>query len=510
MGRAGMGRGRRPSRPRRGRGGQQVAVQQRHRRQGARAPDDARAQGRRRRPAGQDDHLRQEPDARRVHRASASTPTTRTTPGTFARVITYKTEYAQSLIDDFSSKDKAPHIAISVDMLDTGIDVPEVVNLVFFKLVRSKTKFWQMVGRGTRLCPDLFGPGEDKQDFFIFDYCRNLEFFSQDIPEQRRRRSASRWASGCSRRGSNWSRRSTRRSTGDGRTARISRARAARRPGRNAARAGRRHEPGQLPGPPAPAAGSRSTRAGRHGTSSTPTRADRARRPGRGPARARVRDDDEEAKRFDLLMPAPPTRPCCGASRVRAAPQPGPGHRRGLAGADRHPDGPRAAGAARATWPVTSGGWTSRCRCSKTPAGASAGWCGSSRSQARASSTPTSPTSSARSSEVDLPGSLPGTDFERFRERPVPTCASTRITSRCRGCVATGRSPPRTSTSSKRCSPKRRRDPADLAKARKEAPRPRSVRPLPRGPGPGRRHRRVGRVPQRHHVHRQPARLRRT
>ena len=80
--------------------------------------------------------------------------------GEFARVITFKTEYAQSLIDDFSNTDKAPHIAISVDMLDTGIDVPEVVNLVFFKLVRSKTKFWQMVGRGTRLCPDLFGPGQ--------------------------------------------------------------------------------------------------------------------------------------------------------------------------------------------------------------------------------------------------------------------------------------------------------------------------------------------------------------
>jgi type I restriction enzyme R subunit len=65
-------------------------------------------------------------------------------------------------------------------MLDTGIDVPEVVNLVFFKLVRSKTKFWQMVGRGTRLRPDLFGPGQDKQHFYIFDYCGNLEFFSQD------------------------------------------------------------------------------------------------------------------------------------------------------------------------------------------------------------------------------------------------------------------------------------------------------------------------------------------
>lgn len=76
--------------------------------------------------------------------------------GEFARVITFKTEYAQSLIESFSQKDKMPHIAISVDMLDTGIDVPEVVNLVFFKLVRSKTKFWQMLGRGTRLCKDLF------------------------------------------------------------------------------------------------------------------------------------------------------------------------------------------------------------------------------------------------------------------------------------------------------------------------------------------------------------------
>ena len=102
--------------------------------------------------------------------------------GEFARVITFKTEYAQSLIDSFSAKDKAPHIAISVDMLDTGIDIPEVVNLVFFKLVRSKTKFWQMLGRGTRLCPELFGPGKDKEFFCVFDYCQNLEYFSQNIP----------------------------------------------------------------------------------------------------------------------------------------------------------------------------------------------------------------------------------------------------------------------------------------------------------------------------------------
>ena len=100
--------------------------------------------------------------------------------GTFARVITHGVSYAQSLIDDFSQPEKAPHIAISVDMLDTGIDVPEVVNLVFFKPVRSKTKFWQMVGRGTRLRPDLFGPGKDKTNFYIFDFCGNLEFFGGD------------------------------------------------------------------------------------------------------------------------------------------------------------------------------------------------------------------------------------------------------------------------------------------------------------------------------------------
>jgi type I restriction enzyme R subunit len=101
--------------------------------------------------------------------------------GSFARVVTHSVNYAQSLIDDFSIKDKAPHIAISVDMLDTGIDVPEVVNLVFFRLVRSKTKFWQMIGRGTRLCPDLFGPGDDKAEFLVFDFCQNLEYFSQPL-----------------------------------------------------------------------------------------------------------------------------------------------------------------------------------------------------------------------------------------------------------------------------------------------------------------------------------------
>ena len=101
--------------------------------------------------------------------------------GNFARVITHQTKYSQSLIDDFSNRSKTPHIAISVDMLDTGIDVPEVANLVYFKPVRSKTKFWQMLGRGTRLCPDLFGPGRHKTHFKVFDFCGNLEYFSHPL-----------------------------------------------------------------------------------------------------------------------------------------------------------------------------------------------------------------------------------------------------------------------------------------------------------------------------------------
>lgn len=94
----------------------------------------------------------------------------------FAKVIDNKINYAQSLIDEFSDPKKLPQIAISVDMLDTGIDVPEVLNLVFFKKVMSKAKFWQMIGRGTRLCPELLD-GEDKNRFYIFDFCGNFEFF---------------------------------------------------------------------------------------------------------------------------------------------------------------------------------------------------------------------------------------------------------------------------------------------------------------------------------------------
>lgn len=96
--------------------------------------------------------------------------------GEFAKVIDDKIEYSDDLIDKFSQKDKFPQIAISVDMLDTGVDIPEILNLVFFKTVRSKVKFWQMIGRGTRTCEDLFGIGQDKQQFYILTIVKILNF----------------------------------------------------------------------------------------------------------------------------------------------------------------------------------------------------------------------------------------------------------------------------------------------------------------------------------------------
>jgi len=103
--------------------------------------------------------------------------------GTFCRVIDNQEPRADQLIDDFKIKDSDPVIAISVDMLDTGIDVPEVVNLVFAKAVKTPVKFWQMIGRGTRLCRNLFGQGEDKTEFLIFDHGRNFWFFEEKYKE---------------------------------------------------------------------------------------------------------------------------------------------------------------------------------------------------------------------------------------------------------------------------------------------------------------------------------------
>jgi type I restriction enzyme, R subunit len=96
--------------------------------------------------------------------------------GSYAQVIAHKIERADDLLEQFTET-PLPRIAISVDMLDTGVDVPEVVNLVFFRRVQSKTKFWQMIGRGTRLCENLLEFGAAKQEFLVFDFCGNLEFF---------------------------------------------------------------------------------------------------------------------------------------------------------------------------------------------------------------------------------------------------------------------------------------------------------------------------------------------
>lgn len=97
--------------------------------------------------------------------------------GEFIKQIDYSIKYADVLLDDFGIRDKYPQIAVSVDMLDTGIDVPEILNLVFYKKVKSYAKFWQMIGRGTRLCKNLLGKGQDKDKFLILDFCGNFDYF---------------------------------------------------------------------------------------------------------------------------------------------------------------------------------------------------------------------------------------------------------------------------------------------------------------------------------------------
>jgi type I restriction enzyme R subunit len=100
-------------------------------------------------------------------------------PGNYIDLVYNGISHVQSIIDKFCDKDKEfnPQIVVSVDMMDTGIDAVRVLNLVFFKMVRSYSKFWQMIGRGTRLCPNIFGEGDHKKEFYIFDTCGNFEFF---------------------------------------------------------------------------------------------------------------------------------------------------------------------------------------------------------------------------------------------------------------------------------------------------------------------------------------------
>ncbi len=116
----------------------------------------------------------------------------------YCQLIDYSVKYVSTRIDDFKNPTSEPTIAVTVDMLDTGVDVPEVLNLVFFKHVFSAIKFWQMIGRGTRICKGLsvFSPCKeffeneeytddtrknypDKQGFIIFDFCGNFDFFEK-------------------------------------------------------------------------------------------------------------------------------------------------------------------------------------------------------------------------------------------------------------------------------------------------------------------------------------------
>ncbi len=98
----------------------------------------------------------------------------------FCQLVDYSVKYAQDLILKFKKRDMLPQIAVSVDMLDTGVDVPDILNLVFFKPVYSSIKYIQMIGRGTRLCPGIYDDGSNKKEFYIFDWCENFEFFNEN------------------------------------------------------------------------------------------------------------------------------------------------------------------------------------------------------------------------------------------------------------------------------------------------------------------------------------------
>lgn len=97
----------------------------------------------------------------------------------FCQLIDYSVNYALNIIENFKLRDNMPQVAVSVDMLDTGVDAPDVLNLVFFKPVYSRIKYIQMVGRGTRLCEEIFADGSDKKEFYIFDWCENFEYFNE-------------------------------------------------------------------------------------------------------------------------------------------------------------------------------------------------------------------------------------------------------------------------------------------------------------------------------------------
>ncbi len=96
----------------------------------------------------------------------------------FIRALDARTPDLAEAVQAFAEPDAQPTVAISVDVLDTGFDMPPVVNLVFFRKVHSLSKFSQMLGRGMRFCEGLGGEGKDKKEFLVIDYCRNFVFFN--------------------------------------------------------------------------------------------------------------------------------------------------------------------------------------------------------------------------------------------------------------------------------------------------------------------------------------------
>ena len=98
----------------------------------------------------------------------------------FIKAFDVRTPNLAEAVNDFTTEDGKPTIAVSVDVLDTGFDIPSVVNIVFFRKVHSLSKFSQMLGRGMRFCENLGGEGKDKEKFLVIDYCRNFTFFDME------------------------------------------------------------------------------------------------------------------------------------------------------------------------------------------------------------------------------------------------------------------------------------------------------------------------------------------
>ncbi len=96
-------------------------------------------------------------------------------PPHFCRVIDLTTNYAESLLTEFAADERPPQIALSHDLMNDGIDIPSVKNLVFFTKAASRAKFWRMLGRGMRLA-------EGKTDFFVLDLCGNFDTYEKGLP----------------------------------------------------------------------------------------------------------------------------------------------------------------------------------------------------------------------------------------------------------------------------------------------------------------------------------------